>query len=158
MLCSGVLRAENPGASDAERPVEDAAKFKLSTKARQGLPTIYIIGDSTVKVGTAGQRGWGDELGAFFDAQRINVVNHAIGGRSSRTFITEGRWAASLAQMQKGDYLLIQFGHNDSSAVNDASRARGSLKGIGPETQEIDNMLTGKGKSCIPSAGICGSI
>jgi lysophospholipase L1-like esterase len=136
--------ATNDASSDAERPVEDATKHRLLAKAKANLPTLYIIGDSTVRVGTPQQRGWGDELPAFFNLEKINVVNHAIGGRSSRTFITEGRWAASLAMMQKGDFLLIQFGHNDGGAINDDSRARGSLRGTGEETQEIDNILTKK--------------
>jgi len=135
--------AQQPAKED-ERPVEDAAKFKLLQKANPALPSLYIIGDSTVRVGTPGQRGWGDELAAFFDRAKINIVNHAIGGRSSRTFITEGRWAASLAQMQKGDFLLIQFGHNDVGPINDDSRARGTIRGTGEESEEIDNILTKK--------------
>jgi lysophospholipase L1-like esterase len=130
-----------PAADDA-RPVENAALHKLDVKANPALPSIYLIGDSTVRVGTPGQRGWGDELAPFFDTTRINVVNHAIGGRSSRTFQTEGRWAASLAMIRPGDYVIMQFGHNDSGPANDNSRARGTLHGVGEETQEIDNILT----------------
>jgi rhamnogalacturonan acetylesterase len=139
----------NASAEDA-RPVEDAAKFKLDAKAGAALPTLYLAGDSTVRVGTANQRGWGDEIAAFFDTSKINVVNHAIGGRSSRTFQNEGRWDQSLAQMQKGDFVLIQFGHNDNGPLNEpppvttATRARGTIKGNGEETQEVDNVLTGK--------------
>lgn len=55
-------------------------------------PTLFIVGDSTVKTGTNGQQGWGDPVIALFDKTKIAVQNHAIGGRSSRTFITEGRW------------------------------------------------------------------
>src|SRR6185369_6517917 len=57
-------------------------------------------------------------------------------------FITEGLWDKVLADMKRGDFVLIQFGHNDGGAVNDASRARGSLPGLGEETQEIDNLVT----------------
>jgi lysophospholipase L1-like esterase len=131
-------------AADDERPVEDAARFKLDRKENPALPTIYLIGDSTVRVGSKGQRGWGDELAPFFDLRRVNGVNHAIGGRSSRTFQTEGRWDGSLSMIQKGDFVVIQFGHNDSGPTNDNSRARGTLRGTGEETEEIDNMLTGK--------------
>jgi lysophospholipase L1-like esterase len=131
-------------AADEDHPVEDAAKFKLQTKANPSLPTLYLIGDSTMKVGTPGQRGWGDDLAPFFDLKKINVVNQAIGGRSSRTYQTEGRWAAALAMIEKGDFVIIQFGHNDAGAVNDNFRARASLKGVGDQTQEIDNLLTKK--------------
>jgi lysophospholipase L1-like esterase len=131
-------------ATEEDHPVEDAAKFKLQTKANPTLPTLYLVGDSTMKVGTPGQRGWGDELAPFFDLTKINVVNQAIGGRSSRTYQTEGRWASALAMVQKGDYVIIQFGHNDAGAINDNFRARASIKGGGEETEEIDNILTHK--------------
>lgn len=107
-------------------------------------PTLFIVGDSTVKNSTAGQKGWGDYLSDFFDATRIRVENRARGGRSSRTFQTEGLWEQVLADLKKGDFVLIQFGHNDGGPINDTSRARGSLRGTGEETEEIDNLLTGK--------------
>jgi len=125
-----------------DHPVEDAKKFKLSPAANRTLPTIWLVGDSTMRVGTPGQRGWGDELAPYFQLTRVNVVNQAIGGRSSRTYQSEGRWAALLPMIQKGDTVIIQFGHNDAGALNDTSRARGSIKGIGDKNQEIDNMLT----------------
>jgi len=131
-------------AAEEDHPVEDASKFKLQVKADPKLPTLYLVGDSTMKVGTPGQRGWGEEMAQFFDPAKINVVNEAIGGRSSRTYQTEGRWDALLPMIQKGDYVIVQFGHNDSGAINDTSRARATIKGIGEETQEIDNMLTHK--------------
>jgi rhamnogalacturonan acetylesterase len=127
-----------------DHPVEDAARHKLQIKADKSLPTLYLVGDSTMKVGTAGQKGWGEELAPYFDLKKINVVNEAIGGRSSRTFQTEGRWEAVVSLLQKGDYVLLQFGHNDSGAINDNFRARASIKGTGEETQEIDNILTKK--------------
>jgi lysophospholipase L1-like esterase len=127
-----------------DHPVEDAAKFKLRTRADPSLPALYLVGDSTMKVGTPGQRGWGEEMDAFFDPHKINVVNEAIGGRSSRTFQAEGRWDSVLAMIQKGDFVIIQFGHNDGGPINDNFRARGSIPGVGEETQEIDNMLTHK--------------
>lgn len=108
------------------------------------LPRLYLIGDSTVRVGTEGQRGWGEEFGEYFDTGRIEVVNRAIGGRSSRTFRTEGRWDAILEELEPGDFVIMQFGHNDGGAINDDSRARGTLPGTGDETEEIDNLLTGR--------------
>lgn len=131
-------------AQQEDHPAEDAAKFKLQKKANAALPTLYLIGDSTMKVGTAGQKGWGDEMAPYFDLAKINVVNEAIGGRSSRTFQSEGRWEAALALIQKGDFVVIQFGHNDAGAINDNFRARASIKGGGDETEEIDNILTKK--------------
>jgi lysophospholipase L1-like esterase len=106
------------------------------------LPTIFVVGDSTANNHANGGLGWGDPFIAYFDANKVNVLNRARGGRSSRTFITEGLWDKVLAEMRRGDYVLLQFGHNDAGAINDATRARGSLPGIGEETQEIDNQLT----------------
>jgi lysophospholipase L1-like esterase len=106
------------------------------------LPTIFVVGDSTANNHANGGLGWGDPFINYFDATKVNVLNRARGGRSSRTYITEGLWDKVLGEMKKGDFVLIQFGHNDGGAVNDASRARGSLPGVGDETQEIDNLLT----------------
>jgi HEAT repeat protein/lysophospholipase L1-like esterase len=108
------------------------------------MPTLYIVGDSTVKNGTKGQMGWGDPLIGLFDKARIKVENHAIGGRSSRTFQTEGRWDKILASARAGDFVLVQMGHNDGGPLDDAKRARGTLPGIGEETREIDNLITKK--------------
>jgi rhamnogalacturonan acetylesterase len=145
LFASFVVAAVSASAApDDDRPVEDAARFKLARPANPDLPTLFLVGDSTVKCGTAGQRGWGEELGKYFDPAKVNVVNVAIGGRSSRTFITEGRWGAVLSMMKPGDSVIIQFGHNDGGPINDDSRARGSIRGIGPETEAIDNLLTKK--------------
>jgi lysophospholipase L1-like esterase len=120
-------------------------KFKPLTEINPKLPTIWLVGDSTVRNGSGNgannQMGWGDELAPFFDLSKVNVVNRAIGGRSSRTYITEGRWDQVIAMMMLGDIVLIQFGHNDSGAIDDPARARASLPGIGDETKEIENPL-----------------
>ncbi|MCW1924983.1 GDSL-type esterase/lipase family protein [Luteolibacter arcticus] len=106
------------------------------TVAAWAKPTLYIIGDSTVRNQTAGQKGWGDPLVAHFDPAKIEVVNRAIGGRSSRTFLTEGRWDAIMANLKAGDYVVMQFGHNDGGPLND-DRCRASIKGIGEEAEDI---------------------
>ncbi len=107
-------------------------------------PTLFIVGDSTVHNTAAGIQGWGDIIGEYFDQAKIDIVNRARGGRSSRTFQSEGLWDQVLSELKPGDFVLIQFGHNDGGAVNDESRARGSLRGIGDETEEIDNLVTKK--------------
>src|SRR5882672_3529408 len=108
------------------------------------LPTLFIIGDSTVNNSTKGQMGWGTPIAAFFNRSKINIENRARGGRSSRTYLTEGLWDRVLAEIKRGDLVLMQFGHNDGGAINDDSRARGSLRGTGEQTEEIDNLLTKK--------------
>jgi lysophospholipase L1-like esterase len=124
----------------------------LPEPANPKLPSLILVGDSTVRngrddgqgLGAAGQWGWGNPLASHFDAAKVNVVNRAIGGLSSRTYLTGGHWERTLAYIKAGDVVLIQFGHNDSSAINDNSRARGTIKGVGDESEEIDNLLTGK--------------
>jgi rhamnogalacturonan acetylesterase len=127
------------------------AVFLLSagiTPEKKPKPTIYLIGDSTVKNGSGkgegGLWGWGAYLNTQFDTSKVSIRNYALGGRSSRTFISEGLWNNVMAKLKPGDYLFIQFGHNDSSPVNDDSRARGTIKGTSDETEEIDNILTKK--------------
>jgi pectin methylesterase-like acyl-CoA thioesterase/lysophospholipase L1-like esterase len=78
---------------------------------------IYIAGDSTVKTYTTVRQeaGWGEYLQSFFDKDKINVVNNANGGRSTRNFINEGSLDKIASSIKAGDYLFIQFGHNDSA-------------------------------------------
>ncbi len=113
--------------------------FGAETNSR---PTLWLIGDSTVRNGSGrgvdAMWGWGSLIVAHFDAEKIRVENRAIGGRSSRTFFTEGRWDEVLKQIQPGDFLMMQFGHNDGGGLT-GNRGRGSLKGDGDETQTITN-------------------
>ena len=92
--------------------------------ADDNKPTLFIVGDSTVKNSTKGQQGWGDPLIKLFDPAKIKVENHAIGGRSSRTFQNEGRWDRILAAARAGDFVLVQMGHNDGGSLDDPQRAR----------------------------------
>ena len=122
--------------------------LRLPRPADPSLPTLFLIGDSTVRNGRGdganNQLGWGEPVVAYFDPGKINVVNRAVGGLSSRTYLTQGHWARVLAMLRRGDFVMMQFGRNDGSAVNDTSRARGTIKGVGAEIQEIDNLLTKK--------------
>jgi rhamnogalacturonan acetylesterase len=111
-------------------------------EAQTSTPTLFIIGDSTVKNSEPNIKGWGDMIPDSFDQTKIKVVNRARGGRSSRTFQTEGLWDQVRSELKRGDFLLIQFGHNDGGPINDESRARGSLPGTGDELQEITNRVT----------------
>jgi len=122
------------------------AGLRLPEPRDPKLPTLFLIGDSTVRNGRGdganGQWGWGEPLVDRFDASRVNVVNRAVGGLSSRTFLTMGWWDKVLAMMKPGDVVMMQFGHNDNGPLDDAARARGTLKGTGGETREIDNPIT----------------
>jgi lysophospholipase L1-like esterase len=108
-------------------------------------PVFYIIGDSTVRNGDGSgknqQWGWGSFIANYFDTTKMGVQNHAIGGRSSRTFITEGRWNRILETLKKDDYVIMQFGHNDGGPLDDTSRARGTIRGIGEDSVATYNPI-----------------
>ena len=150
-----VARGQTPAPAAAKpSPPPDLASNPAATggKIDPALPTIFIAGDSTAARGKGEiQQGWAVPFADYFDPAKSNVVNRARGGRSSRTFITEGLWDQLLADVKAGDIVLIQFGHNDGGAINEEPpgskrplRARASLPGLGEESQEIDNVITKK--------------
>lgn len=111
-------------------------------------PTLFLIGDSTVKngkgKGDGALWGWGSFLDGFFDLDKITIENHALGGTSTRTFRSKGLWDSVLVKLKPGDFVLMQFGHNDGSPLDDTARARGTIKGTGTESKEIFNPITKK--------------
>ena len=79
---------------------------------------IHLAGDSTMAPKLPEKRpetGWGEMLQEFFDTAQVRIDNHARNGRSTRTFIEEGRWSSIVDSLRAGDYVFIQFGHNDES-------------------------------------------
>lgn len=118
------------------------AAFAAEQPAKR-LPTVWLIGDSTVNNHATPQAGWGDYLQAFFDESRATVQNKARGGRSSRTFLEENLWAGVRDQIQSGDFVLMQFGHNDGGPLGRAP-FRASLPGIGDDTGTFDEPQTKK--------------
>ena len=92
--------------------------------------TIFVIGDSTAanKDLSKGktERGWAQMLQMYFDTTYIRVDNHAVNGRSSKSFINEGRWDKVLSLIKPGDYVIIQFGHNDEKPKADRHTDPGS--------------------------------
>lgn len=113
-----------------------------------GCPVLFLAGDSTVKIpdndGT-GRWGWGSVIDQLFDNNRISVENHARSGRSSRTFLEEGYWDKIYNALQPGDFVLIQFGHNDSADI-DVGKAKGVLPGTGEESKVFKMEKTGEYK------------
>lgn len=111
-------------------------------QAAKPVPTLFIVGDSTAhvngnpKYGVKKRVGWGSEFSVFFSFEKIRIVNAAAAGRSSRTFMREGKWKAVLQQVKPGDYVLIQFGHNDPGGVG-TGKDRGSLHGIGDQVEMV---------------------
>ena len=139
-LGEGASRGAVPDAGQ-HRPV-----LHLPVPRDPKLPSVFLIGDSTVRNGhgdgSNGQWGWGEPIVDLFDPAKINVVNRAVGGLSSRTYLTQGHWDRVLAMLKPGDIVMMQFGHNDGGPADDPARARGSLYGVGDETREIDNPIT----------------
>ena len=139
--------ATPPTAAPRQRP-------RMPEPADPKLPTLILIGDSTMRNGSddgqgkgaEGQWGWGHMIVDLFDPAKINVVNRAVGGLSSRKFLTGGHWERALAFVKPGDFVIMQLGTNDDGALNDEPpgplRARGTIKGTGEETKEIDNAMT----------------
>src|SRR6266567_8813641 len=80
--------------------------------------TVFLAGDSTMAQKLPEKRpetGWGEALQQFFQDGKVIIDNRAQNGRSTRTFISEGRWQAIVDALRPGDYVFIQFGHNDES-------------------------------------------
>lgn len=104
--CGGA--APNPSVSTPE-PTPVTAPTRI---------TLHLAGDSTMGEGLPDRRpetGWGEAMPEQFDATRVVVSNHARRGRSTRTFLSEGFWAALMANVKEGDHVIVQFGHNDGS-------------------------------------------
>ena len=102
LLCLAMLAAPIAGAEKA---------------LRSAPPRLYVVGDSTAAAYPASRHpltGWAQVLQVYFDAEKLVVVDKAISGRSSKSFRDEGAWAKVQARLKAGDYVMIQFGHNDS--------------------------------------------
>ncbi len=130
-----------PAAPPAFRAPQDPRTAEkglgLTDPANPKLPSLILIGDSTVRNGHGrgdqNQWGWGAPIADLFDPAKINVVNHAIGGLSSHSYISGGHWDLALQIIKPGDFVLIQWGHNDgginlpgAEPIPDAGLAPGS--------------------------------
>jgi lysophospholipase L1-like esterase len=117
------------------------ARYSPPSPLDPKLPTLWLIGDSTVRNGSAGdgtnlnQWGWGAPLTFYFDPQKVNVVNRALGGTSARSFYNNN-WKRMVDLIKPGDAVIMQFGTNDGG--NPAASA-GDLPGVGDDTKDITN-------------------
>jgi lysophospholipase L1-like esterase len=94
-------------------------------------PTIFLAGDSTMatkKTKAFPETGWGQVLSSFADTSRIAFQNFAKNGRSTKSFIAEGLWGTIMARVKPGDYVFIEFGHNDEKITKPAVYARAETK------------------------------
>ena len=136
---SPTAQAQTAPAENAPRPANPPPRTgELHPGYNPALPTLFLIGDSTVKnswdKGTDGLWGWGKPLESYFDSSKLNVENQALGGTSSRSYINQKHWERVLARVKPGDYVMMQFGHNDGGGANNG---RGSLRGNGEETEDV---------------------
>ena len=125
--------------ANTARPVPGSSR-------RGSNPVLFLVGNSTMRTGTLGngnngQWGWGYYAQQYFDAERITVENHALGGTSSRTFYRQ-LWPAVLEGVKPGDWVLIELGHNDNGPY-DHGRARASIPGIGTDSMVVTIHETG---------------
>ncbi|HBO05321.1 rhamnogalacturonan acetylesterase [Bacteroides sp. OM08-17BH] len=126
------------------KPLEQDSVTGKSRK--KGCPVLFTVGDSTVKNNDDdenGMWGWGSVIADKFDLNRITVENCAKAGRSARTYLDEGRWDKVYNALQPGDFVLIQFGHNDAGAIN-TGKARAELPGAGSESKVFLMEASGK--------------
>lgn len=118
--------------------------------------TLHLVGDSTMsdKPNLAyPERGWGQLLPAFMSAE-LEIKNHAANGRSTRRFINEGRWGVVLSELKKGDYVLVQFGHNDQKE-SDPKRYASVEKDYPEFLTRYINEIRLKGATPMIASSIC---
>jgi len=122
----------------AHSPRDDIGQWSPTdfAKANPALPTLVIAGDSTASTGDPAHRGWGAVLIDYFDTNKVNVINRARGGRSFRTFYGEGAWQQIVDALKPGDFVVIEFGHNDGGGAQSPT-GRGDVPGTGDETVEV---------------------
>jgi lysophospholipase L1-like esterase len=133
---AGIASAQVAGQPGPNLPVPDQAGVPHDAALNPSLPTIFVVGDSTAR--NKADLGWGDHFAHYFDRTKVNVANRAIAGRSARSYMNEGAWDKVLAEMKPGDYVLLQWGHNDGGGpLTPDFKGRGEGKGIGDESAEI---------------------
>jgi lysophospholipase L1-like esterase len=116
---------DDPGkdVSMADKPQADtspdsaaSSTCNLSGSATSATPTVYVIGDSTASIYASDlfpRMGWAQPLQDFFAPACATIADKALSGRSSKSFYDEGNWTPIKSALRKGDFVLIQFGHND---------------------------------------------
>ena len=115
------------------KPLQAMMKFDIPQKyiTGGGKPRVFITGDSTVKNAdndSTGMWGWGSQAWRIFDENKITPINCAQAGRSCRTYLREGRWDRVYDSLMPGDFVLIQFGHNDIGELH-RGKHRGEIPG-----------------------------
>ena len=127
----GIVKSSDPKLKELMKFMPIPQKTVWNIERLSGKPVVWFTGDSTVKNADKdddGMWGWASQAATVFDTTKVQLVNAARAGRSTRTFIKEGLWDAVYQNLKPGDFVTIQFGHNDICPITDA-KARGVIPG-----------------------------
>ncbi|WP_027454918.1 GDSL-type esterase/lipase family protein [Xylanibacter brevis] len=127
----GLWQSQNPQLKPLQAMMKNVEPEVYRVDRSSGKPAVFFTGDSTVKNADKeedGMWGWATQAATVFDESKITLVNAARAGRSTRSFIREGLWDKVYNSLQPGDFVTIQFGHNDICPITDA-KARGVIPG-----------------------------
>lgn len=127
----GLAESNDPQLKPLQAMMQNVAPATVSVKREEGKPVVFITGDSTVKnedKDENGMWGWGAVANTVFNEKKITIANCAKAGRSTRTYLNEKRWEQVYNSVQPGDFVLIQFGHNDIGPI-DKQKMRGVIPG-----------------------------
>ncbi len=125
----GLMASHNPALNPLKAMMRNVQLPVYDITRTEGKPVVFITGDSTVKNADSdenGMWGWGAVANTVFDETKIDIVNAAMAGRSCRSYLNEGRWDRVYNSLKPGDFVLIQFGHNDISPI-DKPKYRGAI-------------------------------
>ena len=128
----GIAASRNPDLKPLQDMMMGVQLPVVQVTREKGKPIVFITGDSTVKNKDSdkdGMWGWGSQAYTVFDQDKVTCVNVAKAGRSTRSYVREGRWEQVYNTLQPGDFVLLQFGHNDICPIADA-KERGVIPGI----------------------------
>lgn len=117
-----IAESTDPQLAPLQAMMQNVEPDRYDIDRNDNRPTVFITGDSTVKNTDSdenGMWGWGALAGTIFNEKKINVVNAAKAGRSLRSYLNEGRWDKVVNSLQAGDYVLIEFGHNDIGKIDE---------------------------------------
>ncbi len=125
----GLMASHNPALNPLKAMMRNVELPVYDITRTDGKPVVFITGDSTVKNKDKDEDdmwGWGSVANTVFDEIKIDIVNAAMAGRSCRSYLNEGRWEKVYNSLKPGDFVLIQFGHNDISPI-DKPKYRGAI-------------------------------
>ena len=127
----GIAASNNPDLKPLQDMMMGVQLPVVQVRREKGKPVVFITGDSTVKNKDSdkdGMWGWGSQAYTVFDENKVTCVNVAKAGRSTRSYVREGRWEQVYNSLQPGDFVLLQFGHNDICPITDV-KERGVIPG-----------------------------